>query len=196
MTAKLIPFTDFETTGIDPSTDVPLEAYFDLRVVEHPGAEPVQLAAFHAYIDSAYDVSRMHPIAVEMHHANGLWADLEAYRESRVSMSAIDATVAGAIEAAKADFPGASVHLGGMGVANFDKRLIERDMPLMNKLLHYRCEDMSIVEMFAKDAGWTAPVGEPAFSAVAHRAKEDVEQSIQKFVYFSRVLGRALESAA
>jgi oligoribonuclease (3'-5' exoribonuclease) len=194
VTATLILFNDFEATGIDTDKDVILEGYFDLRLVDpEKGVVGKQLLTQHVYIDSVYDRSTMHPIAEKMHVDNGLWDDLEKNEASKMTVAAFDSIFTPFIAAAKEEFNGAPIHLGGMGVANYDKRLIERDMPQLNSLLHYRCEDISVIHMHAKLSGWKpAPKDEKYFGNIAHRAKEDVEQSIGQFLYFSNQFRRLM----
>ena len=192
MSATLVLFNDFETTGIDTTKDVILEGYFDLRLVDpEKGIVGKQLLTQHVYVDSVFDRSTMNPIAEKMHVDNGLWDDLEKNAASKMTVAAFDSIFTPFIAAAKEEFDGAPIRLGGMGVANFDKRMIERDFPQLDKLLHYRCEDISIILMHAKMSGWKpAPKDEHYFGTVAHRAKEDVEQGIGQFLYFSNQFRR------
>lgn len=195
MTATLILFNDFEATGTDTTKDVILEGYFDLRLVDpEKGIVGKQILTQHVYIDSTVDRSTIHPIAEKMHVENGLWDDLEKNAASKMTVAAFDSIFTPFIAAAKEEFGGAPIHLGGMGVANYDKRLIERDMPQLNSLLHYRCEDISIIHMSAKLAGWkpSEKDQEKYFGKIAHRAKEDVEQSIGQFLYFSNQFRRLM----
>lgn len=192
MSAVLLAFTDFEATGIDTAKDVILEGYFDVRLVDPEKGillEPVLQR--HVYIDSEYDRSAMHPVAEQMHVDNGLWDDLAANADSALKVGDFDAEFAPLIAEAKDRFDGALVHLAGMGVANYDKRLIERDMPLMNQSLHYCCMDVSILRRFAKLAGWTPPERyAQVFGTVTHRAKGDVEQGMAQYRVLSRELAR------
>lgn len=191
MTASLILFNDYETTGTDTTKDVILEGYFDLRLVDpEAGIAGKQLLTQHVYIDSVVDRSTMNPIAEKMHVDNGLWDDLEKNAASKMTVAAFDSIFTPFIAAAKEEYPDATMHLGGMGIANFDKRMIERDMPNLNSLLHYRCADISIMHMIAKQAGWkpTPKDQDQYFGKVAHRAKEDVEQGIEQYFYFTNLL--------
>jgi oligoribonuclease (3'-5' exoribonuclease) len=193
VSATLLLFNDFETTGIDTTKDVILEGYFDLRLVDpERGIVGKQLMAEHVYIDSEYDRETMNPFANQMHIDNGLWDDLEKNAENKMTVAAFDSIFTPFIEAAKEEFGGAPIHLAGMGVANYDKRLIERDFPKLNSLLHYRCEDLSIIHMHMKLSGFKpSPQDEEKyFGTVAHRAKADVEQGVGQFLYFSNQFRR------
>lgn len=193
MSATLLLFNDFETTGIDTEKDVILEGYFDLRLVDpERGIVGKQLLAEHVYIDSVYDRATMNPFAEKMHVENGLWDDLEKNAESKMTVAAFDSIFTPFIAAAQESFDGAPIHLAGMGVANYDKRLIERDMPNLNNLLHYRCEDISIIHMHMRLSGYkpTPEAEAKYFGKIAHRAKADVEQGVGQFLYFSNQFRR------
>ena len=192
MGAVLNLFADFETTGIDTTKDVILEGYFDLRLIDpQRGIVGEQLLTQQVYIDSVFDRASMNPIAEQMHVDNGLWDDLEKYAASKMTVAAFDSIFNVAVAGAKKEHGEIPVHLAGMGVANYDKRLIERDMPLLNNLLHYRCNDISIIHMAARNAGWTpAPKDEHFFGPVAHRAKGDVDQAVGQHLYFTNMFKR------
>lgn len=200
MSASLVLFNDFETTGTDTTKDVILEGYFDLRLFDlENGIYAKQLLTQQVYIDSVYDRATMNPFAEKMHTESGLWDDLESNEERKMTVAAFDSIFTPFIAAAKEEHGAEAIHLGGMGVANYDKRLIERDMIQLNGLLHYRCEDVSIIRMNAQRAGWKpGPEDGHIFRTVVHRAKGDVEQGIDQFVYFNNLTRRAigLESIA
>lgn len=188
MTAALALYNDFETTGLDLTKDVPLEAYFDLRLMDPAnGVVYKNLFTQHAYIDSHYDRASLNPKVEEMHTKNGLWYDLAANADNLVSISALDSVIAAALRSIQSEYKGATIHLAGMGVANYDKRLIERDMPLTNALLHYRTADVSVTRMVLEFGGWQAPDDEAFFGSV-HRVKEDVEQGIAQASYITELV--------
>lgn len=193
MSATLLLFNDYETTGIDTTKDVILEGYFDLRLVDpEQGIVGKQLLTKQVYIDSVYDRATMNPFAEQMHVKNGLWDDLEKNAAAKVTVAAFDSMFTPFIAEAKEQYGGAPIHLAGMGVANYDKRLIERDMPQLNSLLHYRCEDISIIHMHMKLSGFKPTPEDQAkyFGEVAHRAKADVEQGVGQYFYFTNQFRR------
>lgn len=193
MSKTLLLFNDYETTGIDTKTDVILEGYFDLRLVDpEQGIVGKSLWTQQVYIDSKYDRATMNPVAEQMHVDNGLWDDLEKNASSKMTVAAFDSIYTPVIRAIKEEHDDAPIHLAGMGIANYDKRLIERDMPNLNGLLHYRCEDISIIHMHMKLSGFqpSAADAEKYFGPVAHRAKADVEQAVGQYLYFANQFRR------
>lgn len=192
MKPTLLLYNDFETTGLDLKKDQILEGYFELLLMDPDnGVTFKSLYSQHAYADTEYDRATLHPIVEEMHTKNGLWDDLAAHADNLVSVPVLDSAVAAALHSYKDEYNGASIHLAGMGVAAYDRRLIERDMPLVDGLLHYRPADISITRMMLEMGGWKVPEEQKElFSGSAHRAKEDVTQSIGQHRFISGLAAR------
>lgn len=197
MKPALFLFNDFETTGTDLKLDKILEGYFDLILMDPDnGVTFHSLFSQHALIDSEYDRSTLHPIVEDMHTKNGLWDDLAANADNLVRIETLDSVVAAAVRQFKEEYNGATVHLAGMGVAAYDRRMIERDMPLVDGLLHYRPADVSITRMVLEQfGGWKVPEEhKELFSESAHRAKDDVVQGIAQARVFGE-LGAKMNAA-
>lgn len=180
MKPTLLLFNDFETTGLNLKIDQMLEGYFELLLMDPDnGVTFESLYSQHAYTDTVYDRSAIDPFVEEMHTKNGLWDDIATHANNLVPVPVLDSAVTAALRHFKDEYNGANIHLAGMGVAAYDRRLIERDMPLTDGLLHYRPADISITRMVLELGGWKVPEAQKElFSGSAHRAKDDVTQSI------------------
>lgn len=187
MKPTLLLAADFETTGLDLKVDQILEAYFELLLMDPDnGVTYKTLYSQHAYVDSKYDRATLHPIVEEMHAKSGLWDDLAANKDNLVSVAALDSVVSAAVRNFKEEYNGASVHLAGMGVGAYDRRMIERDMPVADGLLHYRPADISVARMVMEFGGWTPPEEhKDIFISSTHRAKDDVLQGIAQTRFFT-----------
>ncbi len=84
--------------------------------------------------------------------------------------------------------PGSLVHLAGSGVAEYDRRIIERVLPDLDALLHWRAIDIGIFRRT-----WRQMTGEefpehPAFKQVEHRAQADIPQALEQYRWFRNQL--------
>lgn len=162
-----IAWLDLETTGTDEQTGHILECAViltDFSLNELGRWERV----FAAPVGWESDLN---DTVIEMHAASGLIRDV---RKSLRSVTDGDFELAAHLR----HLTKSSDHiaLAGSGVAHFDRRWIDRHMPLTAKRFTYWELDVGVVRRFAKMLA-----GQPFERAeVKHRAMADVEQSLSE----------------
>lgn len=170
-------------TGLDPSTDVIVEIATlvtddDLNVT----AEGPDLVIHHP----AGVLDRMDDFVRNMHTVSGLLDDIAA--STVTHDDAMRATLAFIKE--HSPDPG-RIPLAGNSVWN-DRRFLAAHMPEIDKWLHYRIVDVSSVKELVKR--WypgTEHARSPAASA--HRAMDDVRESIAELRFYRESVFRAAE---
>jgi len=184
---------DLETTGLDPVKDTILEfamllvddnldviAEFGSRVIH---AEPAQL-------------ERMNEYVTNMHTRSGL---LEEVKNSTVSLATVDFDASqwliqhGVGVEAHPSIDTRGIIIGSS--VRLDLNFIEAQMPLVAAVLHYRLIDISgIREALARWAPVLIPTVAPS-SCVAHRAMEDIRESLYE-AREQRLVLRCLEDSS
>ena len=174
MTASLI-WLDMEMTGLDPETDHVLEiatlitdAQLEL-IAEGPDLVVHQPDAV---LEGMGDWCREH------HGASGLTA---AVRASTVSLAEAEArTIAFLREHCVAG----TLPLCGNTIGQ-DRRFIVRHMPQLDRFVHYRSVDVSTIKELARR--WYPTL--PSFpKGEAHRALDDIRESVAELRYYRRHL--------
>ncbi|AGC43296.1 oligoribonuclease [Myxococcus stipitatus DSM 14675] len=167
-----IAFLDFETTGLDPQRNDPIEVacvVTDDRFRE--------LGAFESLIrlDSAAEWDAP---ALEMHKASGLY---ELACESEHDLDLVRFRLGVFLEPFFAAGP---VNLGGNSV-HFDRSFLRFFWPQLELKLHHRHLDVSSIRMLAERVCPGAPQlpGEKP-----HRAMADVRRSIAELHHWTAVL--------
>ncbi len=166
MTRKLV-WIDLETTGLDPRNDAILELYAAEADLSDPfNARPL----YHAVLNLRYAkaISKWDPYVQAMHTRNNLIAECAASTLAIVDVE--DALLKLIPDVEKREdlstVAGSTVH--------FDLGFLRSYMPALAKRLHYRVFDVSTIKLLARALGRdTFPRAE------AHRAKDDVEESIR-----------------
>lgn len=148
----LMVMVDIETTGLDYDNDLMLEIGLaivrvdDLQVVTtwdtllcpHADWQKDPTSNWVNFVKMSSG-----SYVLDMHKKSGLFDDLLGGDFSTYSEAEQDA-----IKFLRSWFPNAE-NVGpmvGSNVANFDRRFIQRDMPLLNNLFHYRNIDFSTVK--------------------------------------------------
>jgi len=179
----MLAWMDLEMTGLDPERNVIVEIATivtddDLNIVaEGPdlvlGATPEQLAD-------------MEEVVRRMHTSSGL---LTAITRSTVT---VDEAAAATIEFLKAHIvaPG-SVPLCGNSIA-MDRRFLRRYAPELDDYFHYRTIDVSTVKELCKRWYREQYTARPQ-KLTAHRALDDIRESVAEMVYYREQLFRTPE---
>ena len=175
-------FADFETSGLDPRRDLPLE----FAVVATNSALEIlyERAVLFSYPSVVLQALRdtCHRAVATMHTNNGLWADLAEPSETSVQLPDFAAAVASMFDsAAEAVSPLDKVELAGFNPF-FDRRWLEFLAPAQIGRLHYRSYDVSSLRTTALDV--FAGRKQPKHSDVPHRALGDCKSAIQYARWF------------
>ena len=182
----MLVWMDLEMTGLDPTRDVIVEIATivtdDELVVVAEGPDLV----IHQPPEALAD---MDPVVVEMHTSSGL---LTAIAESTITLEeAGDAT----LDFIRQYVPEArSVPLCGNSIGT-DRRFLLRYLPDIENYLHYRSVDVSTIKELARR--WSPEVlGGLPRKAAAHRALDDIRESIAELRFYREQLFRAPASAS
>lgn len=158
-----LPWTDLETTGLDPQNDVILEAAIVIT-----DSKLFEIGHANIVIHQPEDVlARMCDYVREMHTKSGLLDEVQA---SQFTLDDLQTILCQLVDdqfgAQKPILCGSSIH--------FDRRFIARWLPILNQKLHYRMIDVSsTMETFRIMHGYQFEKPEPA-----HRAMSDIKNSI------------------
>lgn len=180
----MFAFVDVETTGLDLSMDFLLEVGLvitddNLNIVE----------SFSTPIWSMASIIRRaeeNEIVREMHTANGLLAAcrdreddnvLELWRAQNILMG---------IMAKYPETPmcGSSVH--------FDRAMLQRWMPALEEMFHYRNIDVSTMKELAERWWPNIALSRPADRKL-HRVIPDIEDSIAELYYYREYIDSVIE---
>jgi oligoribonuclease len=178
--AANLVWIDLEMTGLDPATDVVLQAAL---VVTDGELQVLDEAAFDLWQpDEA--LARMIPLVRAMHQGTGL---LDRVRCSTLSLAEVERALLEKVEA-WCPYPAT---LCGNSVWS-DRRFIERYMPALHGYLHYRLVDVSTLKVLAQR--W---YGDAATFAAAlpgeHDARVDIQNSIRELRHYRQVLFREVD---
>ncbi len=175
MSDRLV-WIDCEMTGLDLGKDALIEIAAlvtdgDLTVLGDGVATAIH--AEDAQLDGMIDVVR------EMHSRSGL---TEAARRSTVTLAEAERQV---LDYVRRYVPEPrSAPLAGNSVAT-DRAFLARDMPELDRYLHYRMVDVSSVKELCRRWFPRIYYAQPE-KGLAHRALADVRESIRELVYYRR----------
>lgn len=173
--ADLLCWADVETTGLDPDKGVLLEVAVMLTDQDLvPVAPSCTLVIGH---DRQTIKALMDDTVLEMHCKSGLLADCSAAGVQGCTVEKAEAVVLQELE--RYCLPGTAPLCGN--TINFDRAWLARYMPRLAAFVHYRNIDVTTVKRLA--AMWRPDVS-PAPKANAHRACEDVFESIAELRYW------------
>jgi oligoribonuclease len=168
---------DLEMTGLDPGTDVILQAAMVIT-----NADLDTLAETAVYIHQPEEaLARMTPFVRDMHQRTGL---IERVRRSTIELIEAERILLGCVGPwcpAPATLCGNSVWA--------DRGFISRYMPDLDRYLHYRIVDVSSVKVLAQC--WYGPAAvfnKP--TAGEHDAAVDIHNSIAELRHYRRTLFR------
>jgi oligoribonuclease len=165
-------------TGLDLRRDALIEIAAIVTDADlHPLDDGVEVI-----IHAADDVlDTMVPFVREMHESSGL---TEAVRTSTVTLGDAEKLVLGYVKSHVTD--PRTAPLCGNSIAT-DRAFIVRDMPALDVHLHYRMVDVSSIKELAKR--WYPRVyqAQPE-KGLAHRASEDIRESIRELAYYRATL--------
>lgn len=186
-------FIDIETSGSDEHNDDLLE--FGMAVVDLD--RPADILIFGKWLIKPtiplLDVmGAADPIVLDMHRANGLWADLEAGLGENIDD--VDLSISLILENLRLNQDGEEqrkIALAGSGVGHFDSRWIRYRMPRTAKHLTYWTLDVGVLRRACKYAGRPDLVLEGTADKT-HRALDDALFHHQEWLHYRAVLAGAM----
>jgi oligoribonuclease len=174
---------DLEMTGLEPQRHVIVEIATlltddQLNVIAE-GPDLVIHASFE-------QLAEMGPFVTEMHTTSGLLAEIIA---SKVTVAQAETK---SLEFLKAHIAEPrSVPLCGNSIGT-DRRFLQEYMPELESFLHYRNVDVSTIKELARR--WQPDVvAALPDKASAHRANEDIRESISELMHYRATLFRPLD---
>jgi oligoribonuclease len=171
-------WVDCEMTGLDLRRDALIEV---AAIVTDADLVPLD-SGVDVIIHVDEDVlETMLPIVHDMHASSGL---TDAVRASTVTLGDAEKLVLDYVKSHVSDPKTAP--LCGNSIAT-DRAFLARDMPALDEHLHYRMVDVSSLKELAKR--WYPRVyqSQPE-KGLAHRASEDIRESIVELAYYRRTL--------
>lgn len=173
-----LAWIDLEMTGLDPEVDRIVEVAVILTDGQLEESIDGPELVIHATTE---DLAAMSAFVRDMHTDSGL---LDRVRVSAIELAEAEAEVVAFVTANVADddvvlLAGNSVHT--------DRAFIQRHMPRLDALLHYRHVDVSTIKELARR--WAPEVFEQAPpKGGGHRALADIRESIEELRYYRRTL--------
>lgn len=172
MSEAPLVWIDCEMTGLDLDTDALIEV---ACIVTDASLNPLGTGINVVIKPPAAAIETMSEFVTTMHTTSGLLPELETGMTMAEAQSLLIAYVKAQIGSTRAPLAGNTV---GM-----DKAFLDRDMPALMELLHYRVVDVSSIKELVRR--WYPRV---FFNAPAktggHRAMGDIEDSIQELRYY------------
>ncbi|MDO4753288.1 MAG: oligoribonuclease [Candidatus Saccharibacteria bacterium] len=166
--AKLL-WVDLEMTGLDPVKDRILEVAAIATDMSFN-----EVGRFEAVV-------RVSPDLIKKRMVGEFWDKNSTSRDSLIKQNS-DGEPVSEVEKRLIEFVdknfGKEIYLAGNSIHQ-DKKFIEREMPELNKRLHYRMLDVSAWKIYFENA-----LGRKFLKAEEHRALSDIEGSIEELKWY------------
>lgn len=171
-------WVDLEMTGLDPEAN----AIVEVAAIVTEVADLAPLDRYHAVVHQPEAaIAKAEPVVQQMHSRSGLW---DRVRASTISVGDAEGRLVDL--AARWCEPRQAI-LAGNSVWQ-DRRFIERWMPRLASLLHYRQVDVSSFKVVAP--AWFGPDAVPKKNE-KHTALEDILESIAELEHYRSLATRA-----
>lgn len=164
---------DLEMSGLDPQTDVILEAAL---IVTTGNLEILEESDSNLIHQPEEILQTMSKEVFDLHTHSGL---LERLKDATLSVSDIEKTL---LEIIKKHVPPGASPLCGNSIFS-DRVFIKKYMPTLNSYLHYRHIDVSTIKELYKRWNPEGPVFE---KKGAHQALEDIRESIEELKFYKQ----------
>jgi oligoribonuclease len=182
----MLAWMDLEMTGLDPERHVIVEI---ATLVTDDDLELVAEGPDLVISVSPSDLEGMDQVVRNMHTRSGLLTQIES------SSVGLDEAGAATLEFLRAHIPAPrTVPLCGNSIGT-DRRFLARWLPEIDDYLHYRSVDVSTLKELARR--WYPQVlsGAPR-KAGAHRALDDIKESVSELRYYRSAMFKVPEAAA
>lgn len=171
---------DLEMTGLEPAKHVIVEIATlitddELNIV----AEGPELV-IHA---TEAELAGMEQVVVDMHTKSGL---LDQIRASTMTLEEAGAQTLAFL---KEHIPERTVPLCGNSIG-MDRRFLDAYLPEIENYLHYRSVDVSTIKELSR-RWYPDTLNEAPRKAVAHRALDDIRESIEELRHYRETVFRA-----
>ena len=176
--AVVLIWMDLEMTGLEPHRHVIVEI---ATVITDDNLNVVASGPDIVVHASDGELAEMGEFVTAMHTTSGL---LDQIRSSTVSRTEAEASTLNFLRSSGIE-PG-SIPLCGNSIGT-DRRFLQEYMPDLEKFFHYRNVDVSTIKELAQRWQPTAMIHRPD-KATAHRALDDVMESIAELSYYRRTL--------
>jgi oligoribonuclease len=175
--SELIPthffWLDLEFTGFDPVHDPILEVYMAVTDVDKLEV-----------IEDYWAIIKHNPTTVATRMNGDFWQQFPELRKdfldrcsAGTALEAVEASLVSLVNSYVQD--GMSAFLAGNSI-HMDRRMIDVQMPVLSKRLHYRMLDVTSLKLMALTQGFTYQKNN------SHHAKQDVLESIAEYKYYKQ----------
>jgi oligoribonuclease len=192
----MLAFLDLETTGLDVARDDVLEVaclVVDDRLVE-------EIASYHAVVRTSRELYELPEVVRDMHVKSGLWDDV-VDTERALPIAQVDRALSAFLRehAVKIETDGQRTtlvrpQLAGNGI-HFDRGFMRRCLRRAEAELHHRQLDVTSVNELMRRFSPAAYETRPRPTQSAHRAMNDVRESLAVARHYGRHLMEAGLSA-
>ena len=164
---------DLEMTGLNPDVCRIIQIATIITDSELNELESLEMVVW----QPESDLANMEPFVRDMHTHNGL---LEKVRASSHSIADAESKT---LEMIMSHIPYGKGILAGNSIWQ-DRRFLIKQMPLLEKYLHYRMIDVSSLKVLSQQ--WFGAKAQPPTKASTHTALEDIQASIEELRFYRK----------
>lgn len=165
-------FIDLETLGTDVNYHPPIE--IGVAILRRSTLEVAYGQSFVIHLEEGMDMPQ---VVRDMHTKNGL---LEDCYKSILTIEDADLFLSKMLDGL---MDGKHIPFAGSGVLHFDRKFIDRWMPLTSKRITYWAYDVGVVRRFSQWAG-----GKVLDGTKSHRALDDALWHAQEAAFYMQLL--------
>lgn len=165
-------FIDLETLGTDVEYHPPIEV--GVAIVRRDNLQVDLAMQWPVHLEEGMDMPK---VVRDMHTKNGL---LDDCYESTITIEDVDRELAYQLDRL---MDGKHMPFAGSGVLHFDRKFIDRWMPLTSKRITYWAYDVGVVRRFTQWAG-----GKVLDGSKSHRALDDALWHAQEAAFYMQLL--------
>ena len=172
MSQEVLVWLDLEMTGLSEHDEI-IEVACVLTDMDYNQISDDFTRTVHVPLSK---LEGMSDVCTQMHQASGLWEDV---LKSTNDIARVERDLV--TEITNATSSGTVLYLAGNSI-HVDRTFVKKQMPLLDKLLHYRMLDVTAVGMFLKN-GFSFP---DYIKSKNHRALDDIKESIGEVTHYHK----------